>query len=75
MAQLGYYNLNCALADDMGLGKTLQSLTVILNESEKIKQKQIQEHGQVVERPVNLVICPTTLTFNWVNEIEKFFID
>ena len=21
------------------------------------------------------MICPTTLTFNWVNEIEKFFID
>ena len=38
MAQLGYYNLNCALCDDMGLGKTLQSLCVILNESEKIKR-------------------------------------
>ena len=39
MAQLGEYNLNCALCDDMGLGKTLQSLCVVLNESEKIKRK------------------------------------
>lgn len=23
IAQLGFYNLNCALCDDMGLGKTL----------------------------------------------------
>lgn len=41
IAQLGLYNLNCALCDDMGLGKTLQSLCVVLNESEKIKRAQI----------------------------------
>lgn len=73
MAQLGYYNLNCALCDDMGLGKTLQSLCVVLNESEKIKRAQIEEHGRIVDRPVNLVICPTTLTYNWKSEIQKFF--
>ena len=74
MAQLGFYNLNCALCDDMGLGKTLQSLCVVLNESEKIKRAQIAEHGEIKSRPCNLVICPTTLTFNWKAEIQKFFI-
>lgn len=62
MAKLGNYNLNCALCDDMGLGKTLQSLTVVLNESKKRGKKT-----------VNLVVCPTSLTFNWLGEIKKFF--
>lgn len=55
MAKLGAYNLNCALCDDMGLGKTLQSLIVVLNESAKQKRKC-----------VNLVVCPTSLTYNWL---------
>jgi len=62
MAKLGSFNLNCALCDDMGLGKTLQSLTVVLNESAKRKGKS-----------VSLVICPTSLTYNWLSEIKKFF--
>ncbi len=45
------------LADDMGLGKTLQILTFLT----KIKSKK-----------TNLIIVPTTLLFNWQNEIEKF---
>ena len=73
MAQLGYYNLNCALCDDMGLGKTLQALCVVLNDSEKLKQAQIKEHGQIVNRPCSLVVCPVTLTYNWKYEIDKFF--
>tara|TARA_B110000285_G_scaffold227076_1_gene287781 strand:- start:523 stop:771 length:249 start_codon:yes stop_codon:yes gene_type:complete len=66
MAKLGNYGLNCALCDDMGLGKTIQSLTVIINES---------FHRQKItnERPINIVICPNTLTYQWLKEIEKFF--
>ena len=64
MAKLGSYNLNCILCDDMGLGKTLQSLTVVLNESANQKQKV-----------TNLVVCPTSLTYNWLAEIKKFFKD
>ncbi|WP_439183494.1 SNF2-related protein [Carboxylicivirga taeanensis] len=47
------------LADDMGLGKTLQVLTFL---------------QQVVDRDAttNLIIVPTTLLFNWENEINKF---
>ncbi len=53
---------NCGgiLADDMGLGKTLQALTML-------------EHYQLVNgRLKALVVCPTTLLYNWENEIRKF---
>lgn len=48
------------LADDMGLGKTAQALTMLLqyrNENEGLKA---------------IVVCPTTLIYNWENEIKKF---
>jgi ERCC4-related helicase len=49
------------LADDMGLGKTIQALTMLLYYKEK--------HNQHVKA---VVICPTTLLYNWENEIKKF---
>ncbi len=54
------FGLNGILADDMGLGKTLQALTLI--------QKAKEEDGSIP----NLVICPTSVVFNWEAEIEKF---
>lgn len=54
------YGLNGILADDMGLGKTLQALTLL--------QKAKDEHGQ---KPT-LVVCPTSVVFNWEEEIQKF---
>lgn len=54
------YGLNGILADDMGLGKTLQALAVI--------QKAKEEDGPMP----TLVICPTTVVFNWESEIQKF---
>ncbi len=54
------YGLNGILADDMGLGKTLQSLALIQKAKEKDKQAP------------NLVICPTSVVFNWESEIQKF---
>jgi len=47
------------LADDMGLGKTLQILTFL-------------QHVTKKDTSPNLIIVPTTLLFNWQNEIEKF---
>ncbi|MCU4157716.1 DEAD/DEAH box helicase family protein [Carboxylicivirga sp. A043] len=47
------------LADDMGLGKTLQVLTFL--------QHVLERNSQT-----NLIIVPTTLLFNWENEIRKF---
>jgi len=48
------------LADDMGLGKTLQALTFLHH----IKKT----NGKLKA----LVVCPTTLMYNWENEIKKF---
>ncbi|HTS44606.1 MAG TPA: SNF2-related protein [Puia sp.] len=48
------------LADDMGLGKTVQALSFL--------QHYKDTHGKLIA----LVVCPTTLIFNWENEIKKF---
>ena len=48
------------LADDMGLGKTVQALAFLFH----IKEKNSSLKA--------LVVCPTTLMFNWENEIKKF---
>ena len=48
------------LADDMGLGKTVQALTML-------QHYKTQEGGLKA-----IVVCPTTLIYNWKNEIEKF---
>ncbi|MBC7626476.1 DEAD/DEAH box helicase [Ferruginibacter sp.] len=48
------------LADDMGLGKTVQALTML-------QHYKTQEAGLKA-----IVICPTTLIYNWENEIKKF---
>lgn len=55
------YGLNGILADDMGLGKTVQTLGLI----QKAKE-------ETTEHLPSLVLCPTTIVFNWENEIEKF---
>jgi superfamily II DNA or RNA helicase len=48
------------LADDMGLGKTLQALSML-------------EHFETQTGNLRaLVVCPTTLLYNWENEIKKF---
>lgn len=48
------------LADDMGLGKTVQALSFI--------QLYKEKHNTMTA----LVVCPTSLMFNWENEIKKF---
>lgn len=54
-------NLNGILADDMGLGKTLQVLV-------------FYEQYVSKEKP-SLIVCPSSLMYNWMSEIEKFKID
>ncbi len=48
------------LADDMGLGKTLQSIVYIAS---NMVDKRSQQ---------SLIVCPTSLIFNWLDEIENF---
>ncbi len=48
------------LADDMGLGKTIQTLSFL------------QYHKDNFDTLKAIVVCPTTLMFNWENEIKKF---
>ncbi len=48
------------LADDMGLGKTIQALTML------------DYYKTINNNLTAIVICPTTLIYNWQNEIKKF---
>ena len=48
------------LADDMGLGKTIEAIAVA---------QLLHEHRQVQKV---LIICPTSLKYQWQSEIEKF---
>jgi non-specific serine/threonine protein kinase len=57
---LNKVNWGGILADDMGLGKTIQALSYLSTFKEK--------KGSLKA----LVVCPTTLIYNWENEINKF---
>ncbi|MEG0760988.1 SNF2-related protein [Chryseobacterium sp.] len=53
--------LGGCLADDMGLGKTLQTIAFL-------------QHLKITKKPKlpSLIIAPTSLVFNWENEMKKF---
>ena len=53
-------NFGACLADDMGLGKTLQTISFI---------QYLKEN---YENSKHLIILPTSLLFNWKNELTKF---
>ncbi len=55
--QLSELGYGGILADDMGLGKTLEVIAFVMSEKK--------------DKPV-LVITPSALTYNWINEIKKF---
>jgi superfamily II DNA or RNA helicase len=48
------------LADDMGLGKTLQTLSFLQHLVERYPAE------------THLVVCPTSLLYNWEGELKKF---
>lgn len=50
----------CLLADDMGLGKTVQAIDVAELLARELGITQV------------LIICPTSLKYQWRHEIEKF---
>ncbi len=57
---LAGYGFNGILADEMGLGKTLQMIAALLYE------KQQNTLGR------SLVVCPASLVYNWIVELEHF---
>lgn len=59
LSTLARYGLGGILADDMGLGKTLQVIAFLL--------AQKQPH----QLPA-LVVAPTSLMYNWLEELERF---
>lgn len=61
LKELQDMDLNGILADDMGLGKTLQVLCLLDCFTKK--------------KHPSLIVCPSSLMFNWKNEIEKFEIE
>ena len=55
------FQLGGILADDMGLGKTLQTIAFLLSEQTKSRAKH-----------PSLIVCPTSLVNNWLNEFARF---
>lgn len=53
---LAYHNLGGILADDMGLGKTLQAIVYIAS----------------CPNQLHLIVCPTSLVYNWQDEFSNF---
>jgi SNF2 family DNA or RNA helicase len=58
------YNFGGCLADDMGLGKTIQTLAML--------QKLKEEDEQAKTHSTSLIVMPTSLIYNWMNEAKKF---
>ncbi|MFA6087775.1 DEAD/DEAH box helicase [Mucilaginibacter sp.] len=54
------FNFGGCLADDMGLGKTMQIIAFILSQRNKVTHN------------TNLLVVPTSLIFNWQQEVQKF---
>ncbi|HHH49733.1 MAG TPA: DEAD/DEAH box helicase [Saprospiraceae bacterium] len=50
----------CLIADEMGLGKTIQALAVSELYQQEFKTSKV------------LIVCPTSLKYQWKSEIEKF---
>jgi len=57
---LAEINAGGCLADDMGLGKTLQTICFITDRLEQLSEG------------IALIICPSSLIYNWQQEILKF---
>ncbi|MDE3056042.1 MAG: DEAD/DEAH box helicase [Verrucomicrobiota bacterium] len=60
LERLRFMYLNGILADDMGLGKTLQAISAITQMHQKQKKSS------------TLIVCPTSLLYNWQEEFAKF---
>ncbi|KKN05556.1 hypothetical protein LCGC14_1086170 [marine sediment metagenome] len=62
MGNMIKFNFGLCLADDMGLGKTIQVIAFLLY----LKEEFPNNPGSI------LIICPTSVLFNWYREFKKF---
>jgi SNF2 family DNA or RNA helicase len=62
MGNMTKFNFGLCLADDMGLGKTIQVIAFLCY----LKQHYPEKPGSVI------IVCPTSILFNWHREIKKF---
>jgi len=76
-----HYNnqLGACLADDMGLGKTLQTLAVLQFVKDNLQmatsKQAVDLFSNVIlnDEPLKaLIIVPSSLVFNWKNEVKQF---
>ncbi len=61
LERLRTMHLNGILADDMGLGKTLQAIVALT-----------QYYNTTKEKTLSLIVCPTSLLYNWYEEFHRF---
>ena len=69
VAWLGFLRANGfggILADEMGLGKTLQALAFL----NSLRTANVHPPSSILHP--HLIVCPTSLVFNWVAEAKKF---
>ena len=71
--------LGGCLADDMGLGKTIQTLALLQHNKENHTPAVREEHSEQLQLFGNnetcltsIIIVPTSLIYNWENEIKKY---
>jgi superfamily II DNA or RNA helicase len=57
LSRVAAWGAGACLADDMGLGKTIQAIAVLLDRAKK---------------GAALVLAPTSVTLNWVDELRRF---
>lgn len=80
---LGQNGYGACLADDMGLGKTIQTLALLQKDKNlhPVFPQQVVRGGVVQGSlfpeeesclPASLIVLPTSLIHNWLNEIRKF---
>lgn len=85
--KLNRFEFGGCLADDMGLGKTLQTLTLLQRAIDEEKTRYNGPVNSVFEKQLtifeqkqqaqgkampSLVVVPSTLIHNWINEITRF---
>ncbi len=61
LQRIGRLGFGACLADDMGLGKTVQVLALLLSKNQSSERP-----------PPSLVVAPSSVVFNWVEEARRF---